>query len=289
MRIATWNVAGLQARREELVGWLQENQPTVMGLQEIKTCKAKFLNCFRDELRKQSYHAEFHSEPRWNGVAILSKYPLKVTQKGLPGQEGLAELEEIARRVARLVSGAGGDPIPDELQSAASEEGSGSDIVTIPFHQDVRAAAGSGEPVFNEDTDVSINLSRGVLPSWAKEESLVCISARGDSDGANHPGRKSDRPRSRRDRARERQAVRCAFRRLVGSQTLGARGQSCGHSASGRGWIGRNEGLYDQAETKMDASQRQQAIPGSRGVGLGSHHRKGAWHGPHGAKEVERR
>ena len=89
MRIATWNVDGLKARREELVRWLQEEQPTVMGLQEIKTGDAKFLHCFRDELAKQDYYAEFHEEPHWNGVAILSKYPLKVTRKGLPEQECL--------------------------------------------------------------------------------------------------------------------------------------------------------------------------------------------------------
>ena len=87
MRIATWNVGGLQARREELVRWLQENQPAVMGLQEIKTGNAKFLHRLRDELLKEGYHAEFHEQARWNGVAILSKHPLKVTQKGLPGQE----------------------------------------------------------------------------------------------------------------------------------------------------------------------------------------------------------
>ena len=89
MRIATWNVGGLQARREELVRWLQENQPAVMGLQEIKTGKATFLHRLRDELLNEGYHAEFHEQARWNGVAILSKHPLKVTQKGLPGQEGL--------------------------------------------------------------------------------------------------------------------------------------------------------------------------------------------------------
>ena len=89
MRIATWNVNGLKVRREELMRWLQENQPAVIGLQEIKTGDAKFLNRFRDELLKEDYHAEFHEEARWNGVAILSKYPLEVTRKGLPGQENL--------------------------------------------------------------------------------------------------------------------------------------------------------------------------------------------------------
>ena len=68
--------------------WLQENQPAVMGLQEIKTGDTKFLNRFRDELLKRDYHMEFHEEPGRNGVAILSKYPLKA-RRGLPGQESL--------------------------------------------------------------------------------------------------------------------------------------------------------------------------------------------------------
>ena len=58
-----------------------------MGLQEIRTGNAKFLDRFRDELLKEGYHAAFHEEPHRNGVALLSKYPLKVTRKGLPEQE----------------------------------------------------------------------------------------------------------------------------------------------------------------------------------------------------------
>ena len=89
MKFATWNLGGLQARRDELMRWLQDNRPAVMGLQEIRTCKADVLRRFRDELLNEGYYAEFHTEPRWNGVGILSKYPLEVTQKGLPGQECL--------------------------------------------------------------------------------------------------------------------------------------------------------------------------------------------------------
>ena len=89
MRIATWNINGLKARREELLRWLQEKQPDVMGLQEIRTDNAKCLNRFRDDLQKMGYHAEFHSEASWRGVAILGKCRLEVTREGLPGQEGL--------------------------------------------------------------------------------------------------------------------------------------------------------------------------------------------------------
>ena len=63
MRIATWNINGLKARREELLRWLQEKQPDIMGLQEIRTDNAKCLSRFRDDLQKMGYHAEFHSEP----------------------------------------------------------------------------------------------------------------------------------------------------------------------------------------------------------------------------------
>ena len=89
MRIATWNINGLNARREELLRWLQEKKPDVVGLQEIRTDNAKRLNRFRDALQNMGYHAEFHSEPRYRGVAILSRWPLEVTRKGLAGQECL--------------------------------------------------------------------------------------------------------------------------------------------------------------------------------------------------------
>ena len=42
MRIATWNINGLKARRDELVGWLRENRIDVMGLQETKTSDDEF-------------------------------------------------------------------------------------------------------------------------------------------------------------------------------------------------------------------------------------------------------
>ena len=87
MRIATWNVDGLNARRDELLCWLRKNRPDVLGLQELKTNKARVLNRFRDDLRIEGYHTAVLSEPSKAGVAILSKQSLKVTQQGLPGRE----------------------------------------------------------------------------------------------------------------------------------------------------------------------------------------------------------
>ena len=87
MRVATWNVNGLQARHTELLFWLNNNHPDIIGLQEIKTSNTAFLHSIRGALKNMGYYAEFHSEPRFNGVAIVSKSPITVTQSGLPGQE----------------------------------------------------------------------------------------------------------------------------------------------------------------------------------------------------------
>ena len=87
MRIATWNIDGLKARRDELVRWLCKNQPDVMGLQETKTDDHEFLARHKPVFEAEGYRAAFHGEPSHNGIAILSKQHLEVTQSGLPGQE----------------------------------------------------------------------------------------------------------------------------------------------------------------------------------------------------------
>ena len=50
-----------------------------------------------------------------------------------------------------------------------------------PFHEHVRAAAGSGEHVFDEEAEIRIEIRRALLPAWTKPEELVCITAKGDS------------------------------------------------------------------------------------------------------------
>jgi exodeoxyribonuclease-3 len=86
MRIATWNVNGLGARLEFVLHWLRARQPDVVGLQELKLTDDKFPH---DELGAAGYHAVSHGQKSWNGVAILSREPGRVTQTGLPGQEDL--------------------------------------------------------------------------------------------------------------------------------------------------------------------------------------------------------
>jgi exodeoxyribonuclease-3 len=84
VRVATWNVNGLRARLEFVLHWLRERQPDVVGLQELKLVDAKFPHA---ELEKAGYRALTHGQKSWNGVAILSREPATLTQRGLPGQE----------------------------------------------------------------------------------------------------------------------------------------------------------------------------------------------------------
>jgi exodeoxyribonuclease-3 len=84
MRIATWNINGVRARFELLARWLKDRAPDVVGLQEIKVDDGQFPSA---ELAALGYHAVVFGQPAWNGVAVLSRAPAEILQKGLPGQE----------------------------------------------------------------------------------------------------------------------------------------------------------------------------------------------------------
>lgn len=91
MKIATYNVNGINARLPVLLRWLQESQPDVACLQELKAPQEKFpLQAIQDA----GYHAIWHGQKSWNGVAILSRIgePIEV-RRVLPG-----DLEDAHRR-----------------------------------------------------------------------------------------------------------------------------------------------------------------------------------------------
>lgn len=85
MRIASFNINGIKARLPRLIEWLDETRPTVACLQEIKTQDAGFP---AEEFEKIGYHAIWHGQKSFNGVAILADGVKPVeTQRGLPGDE----------------------------------------------------------------------------------------------------------------------------------------------------------------------------------------------------------
>lgn len=70
MKIATYNVNGVNGRLPVLLRWLEKESPDIVCLQELKAPNEKFP---RDEIQKAGYHAIWHGQKSWNGVAILSK------------------------------------------------------------------------------------------------------------------------------------------------------------------------------------------------------------------------
>ena len=70
MKIATFNVNGINGRLPVLLRWLREAEPNVVCLQELKSPDEKFP---RKEIVKPGYGAAGIGQKSWNGVAILSR------------------------------------------------------------------------------------------------------------------------------------------------------------------------------------------------------------------------
>lgn len=98
MRIATFNINGIKARAQALPDWLDEAQPDVAILQEIKSVDEGFP---RELFEERGYNVETHGQKSFNGVAILSKRPLEDVTRGLPGDES----DEQARYIEATVMG----------------------------------------------------------------------------------------------------------------------------------------------------------------------------------------
>jgi exodeoxyribonuclease-3 len=84
VKIATYNVNGINGRLPVLLRWLAEDEPDIVCLQELKASDEKFP---LSEIRALGYDAIWHGEKSWNGVAILSRVgEIHETRRGLPGE-----------------------------------------------------------------------------------------------------------------------------------------------------------------------------------------------------------
>lgn len=83
MKIATYNINGVNGRLPILLRWLEEDEPDIVCLQELKAPNDKFPT---RELQRLGYEAVWHGQKGWNGVAILAKGTTPVlTRRGLSG------------------------------------------------------------------------------------------------------------------------------------------------------------------------------------------------------------
>lgn len=99
MRIASYNINGINSRLPVLLRWLEETQPDVVCLQELKSDVGEAP---RDAIEKAGYETIWHGQKRWNGVAILSRAgtPVEV-RRTLPKDPDVAQ----SRYVEVAVSG----------------------------------------------------------------------------------------------------------------------------------------------------------------------------------------
>jgi exodeoxyribonuclease-3 len=114
LKIATYNVNGVNGRFDVLLRWLKEASPDVVCLQELKTTDTKFP---AKELEKAGYGAIWQGQKSWNGVGILArgKEPL-LTRRGLPGDPDDTHSRYIEAAINGVVVGClylpNGNPAP---------------------------------------------------------------------------------------------------------------------------------------------------------------------------------
>ncbi|MEO7504484.1 MAG: exodeoxyribonuclease III [Sphingomicrobium sp.] len=103
MRIATYNVNGVNGRLPVLLAWLEATQPDVACLQELKAPADKFPVAAIEEA---GYGAIWHGQKSWNGVAILARGATPVeTRRGLPGDPADLHSRYLEAAVGGLIVG----------------------------------------------------------------------------------------------------------------------------------------------------------------------------------------
>lgn len=114
MKIATYNVNGINGHLPVLLRWLRETLPDIVCLQELKAPLEKFPEL---AIRDLGYDAIWHGQKSWNGVAILSRvgFPEEV-RRALPGDPEDTHSRYIEARVNGILIGClylpNGNPAP---------------------------------------------------------------------------------------------------------------------------------------------------------------------------------
>lgn len=82
MKIASWNVNSIKARLPVVSSWLDRAAPDILFMQELKGVEENFpAAAFTD----RGYQLAIKGQKTYNGVAIASKYPVKIIKDVLDG------------------------------------------------------------------------------------------------------------------------------------------------------------------------------------------------------------
>ncbi len=114
MKLASWNVNSIKARQEIVLKWLEEVQPDVLMIQELKGLE------FPDAGRFEAlgYHIQTVPQKTYNGVATLSKTEIKPVHNKLPGfeEDEQARYQEMEITGVRMINiyAPNGNPVETE-------------------------------------------------------------------------------------------------------------------------------------------------------------------------------
>lgn len=92
MKVASFNVNSLRARLKIVLDWLKKESPDVLCLQETKVPDRDFPE---EEIKNSGYRSAYSGEKGYNGVAILSKSPMKEVRHGF---------DEFQSQATRIIS-----------------------------------------------------------------------------------------------------------------------------------------------------------------------------------------
>lgn len=121
VKIASWNVNSIRSRISHLLDWLKEDKPDIVLLQELKCTDDVFPFM---EIEELGYNIAVYGEKSYNGVAILSKFPLDDISKGLAGDaadtqaryiEAVVNHSKMVMRVASVYVPNGSEIISDKF------------------------------------------------------------------------------------------------------------------------------------------------------------------------------
>lgn len=114
MKIATYNVNGVNGRLKVLLKWLDEATPDIVCLQELKAPQDKFPI---KEINDAGYNAIWHGQKQWNGVAILARnMDIEEVTRVLPGDDEDVQSRYLEALINGIVIGClylpNGNPAP---------------------------------------------------------------------------------------------------------------------------------------------------------------------------------
>ena len=97
LTFATWNINSIRARLPVFIAWLKEKAPDIVLLQETKVEDTQFP---REEIETLHYNLALFGQKTYNGVALLSKFPIEDVVVGIPGFQ-----DDQARYIEAVIKG----------------------------------------------------------------------------------------------------------------------------------------------------------------------------------------